>query len=101
MRLAAVGMVRNEADIIESFVRHTLRFVDELRLVDHLSTDRTPEILKQLQAEGLPLIVSRHSDTAQVQDILTARLAREAFAAKAEWVLPLDCDEWLCQRNLA
>jgi len=95
MRLAAVGMVRNEADIIESFVRHTLRFVDELRLVDHLSTDRTLEILKQLQAEGLPLIVTRHSENARVQDILTTRLAREAFAAKAEWVFPLDCDEFI------
>ena len=49
-RLVAVGTVRNEEDIIESFVRHTLHFVDELRLIDHLSTDRTPAILAALLA---------------------------------------------------
>ena len=95
VRLAAVGMVRNEADIIEAFVRHTLRFVDELRLVDYLSTDATPAILEKLQAEGLPLIVTRHAGNSQVQEILTTKLAQEAFAASADWVIPLDCDEFI------
>lgn len=95
VRLAAVGMVRNEADIIEAFVRHTLGFVDELWLVDHLSTDATPSILDRLQAEGLPLKVTRHSENAQSQEILTSRLGQQAFAAGADWVVPLDCDEFI------
>ena len=94
-RISAVGMVRNEADIVESFVRHTLMFVDEVRLVDHLSTDRTPEILEQLQGEGLPLQVERYTGNARIQEILATRLAQEAFEAGAEWVIPLDCDEFI------
>ncbi len=95
MRIVAVGMVRNEADIVESFVRHTLRFADEIRLIDHLSTDRTPEILASLQAEGFNLVVTRHTGHAQIQEILTTALAKEAFEGGADWVIPLDCDEFI------
>ncbi|MCZ8080704.1 MAG: glycosyltransferase family 2 protein [Rhodobacteraceae bacterium] len=94
-RLVAVGTVRNEEDIIEAFVRHSLRYVDELRLVDHLSTDRTPAILTALQAEGLPLHVIRHSGQVLLQEILLTRLAREAFRSGADWVVPLDADEFI------
>lgn len=94
-RLVAVGTVRNEEDIIEAFVRHSLRYVDELRLVDHLSTDRTPSILAALQAEGLPLHVKRHSGQVMLQEILVTRLAREAFRSGADWVVPLDADEFI------
>jgi predicted O-linked N-acetylglucosamine transferase (SPINDLY family) len=99
-RLVAVGTVRNEEDIIESFVRHTLRFVDELRLVDHLSTDRTPAILAALQAEGLAVHVTRHSGQTLVQEQLVTQLAREAFRAGADWVIPLDADEFIEAGNL-
>lgn len=94
-RLVAVGMVRNESDIIEAFVRHTLRFVDELWLIDHLSTDRTPVILKALQAEGLPLRVTHYSGQAWIQEILTTQLGNAAFTTGADWVMPLDCDEFV------
>ena len=94
-RIVAVGMVRNEADIVESFVRHTLRFADEIRLVDHLSTDRTPEILASLHAEGLNVLVTRHTGQAMIQEVLTTALAKEAFLGGAEWVIPLDCDEFI------
>jgi protein O-GlcNAc transferase len=95
IRLVGIGTVRNEEDILESFVRHSLRFVDELRLIDHISTDRTAAILAALQAEGLPLRVSRHTGLAQMQDILSTRLAREAFRDGADWVIPLDADEFI------
>ena len=94
-RLVAVGTVRNEEDIIEAFVRHSLRFVDELRLIDHLSTDRTPAILSDLQAEGLPLHVVRHSGQTQMQEVLITRQARAAFRSGADWVIPLDADEFI------
>ena len=35
-------MVRNEADIVEAFVRHNLRVLDAMLVVDHGSTDATP-----------------------------------------------------------
>ena len=54
-RVAAIVMVKNEADIIESFARHVLCLADVLLVADHLSTDATPEILTALQKEGLAL----------------------------------------------
>ena len=59
MRLIGVAMVRNEADIIEAFVRHNLTILDALVVVDHASLDGTSEILTLLQREGLPLRVMR------------------------------------------
>ncbi|MBQ1762801.1 MAG: glycosyltransferase family 2 protein, partial [Aquincola sp.] len=53
----ALGMVKNEADIVEAFVRHNLHFVDLMVLLDNGSTDGTRDILEALQKEGLPLLV--------------------------------------------
>jgi hypothetical protein len=41
MRLVAVSVVKNEADIIEAFVRHTRAWVDHHLIFDHDSTDGT------------------------------------------------------------
>ena len=61
MHLAAVSIVRSECDIIESFVRHNAAFFDRLYILDHRSTDTTPDILRKLADEGLPLALSRES----------------------------------------
>ena len=50
MKLYGVAMVRNEADIIEAFVRHNLTVLDGLVVVDHSSDDGTSEILSALTA---------------------------------------------------
>ena len=34
-------MVRNENDVIESFVRHNLELMDEMHIIDHGSSDGT------------------------------------------------------------
>ena len=52
-----IAMVKNEADVIEAFVRHNLGFMDALAIVDNDSIDGTREILVQLQQEGLPIIL--------------------------------------------
>lgn len=54
-KIVLVSMVKNEADIIESFVRHSLTYADELIIADHQSSDGTWEMLQKLRAEGLPL----------------------------------------------
>ena len=61
-RIAVVSMVRNEADVIESFVRHCLSFADFIFVVDHMSVDDTGDILKALMQEGLPVMVRRFED---------------------------------------
>jgi hypothetical protein len=59
MRLWGVSMVRNEADVIEAFVRHNLGVLDGLAIVDHGSFDGTAQILAELQREGLSLRIVR------------------------------------------
>lgn len=94
MKLVAVSVVKNEADIIEAFVRHTRAWTDLHLVFDHASTDGTREILAQLVAEGLPLRIYTDDALGNLQQFRSnhlTRLAVEEFGA--DWVLPLDADE--------
>ena len=89
-------MVRNEADIIEVFVRHNLTVLDGLSIVDHGSVDGTSEILAALVAEGLPLTVLPRNDVSYVQSEITTKLVRDLFAhTPADFVFVIDADEFL------
>lgn len=49
-KIIVVSMAKNEADIIESFVRYHMTFVDGMIILDHNSDDNTacaPEKLYQ------------------------------------------------------
>src|SRR5258708_2375124 len=95
-RLFGAAMVRNEADIIEAFVRHNLSVLDGLTIVDHCSIDATPEILAKLQAEGLPLRVVNESNPAHRPSEIMTRLARDSLERDAaDFVFALDGDEFL------
>jgi hypothetical protein len=56
MRLAGVTILRDECDVVEAFVRHNAALLNRLYIVDNCSSDATPEILRRLAAEGLPLV---------------------------------------------
>ncbi|MGN0939488.1 MAG: glycosyltransferase family 2 protein [Selenomonas sp.] len=94
--IVAITMVKNEMDIIESFVRHTLGFADLLIVADHKSTDRTREILESLQKEGLPIIIEDVAQARHVQaETMTHLLWEAADAYEADLVLALDADEFI------
>lgn len=95
MRLIGVTMVRNEVDVLEAFVRHNLSFLDGLFIVDHGSFDGTADVLASLQAEGLPLKISRDADPAYRQSETMTELAREALREGADFVFAIDADEFL------
>jgi hypothetical protein len=102
MRLFGVAMVRDEADVIEAFVRHNLGVLDGLAIADHGSLDGTSEILAKLQAEGLPLRVVQAAEAAFFQSRHMTHLAREALAGdSADFVFALDADEFLKLRSRA
>ncbi|MDX6766508.1 MAG: glycosyltransferase family 2 protein [Candidatus Methylacidiphilales bacterium] len=95
MKYTGIACVKNEADIVEAFVRHNLHFLDRLIVLDHGSTDATAEILHQLQQEGLALDIRQdHSLGKRQGDKMTA-LLREAAGAGADWIFLLDGDEFL------
>ena len=59
--ICAVGMVKDEIDIIEPVLRHLVaEGVDRILLLDNLSTDGTSETLIRLEAVGLPLKMTDH-----------------------------------------
>lgn len=96
--IVGVGAVKNEADIIEAHVRHNLRYLDRMILLDHDSSDATPRILQSLVDEGLPLTISRlgRPEPTFKQAQFTTALARGAFEkCSAHWVIPLDADEFV------
>lgn len=89
-------MARNEEDVLEAFVRHHTALVDELVVVDHRSIDRSPEILESLVVEGLPVTVRAEDSSVHRQHRVLTELMREAVTERgADWVLPLDADEFL------
>ncbi len=95
-KIIAISMVKNEADVIESFVRHTMGFVDMMLVADHSSTDKTPGILRRLREEGLPLFVRRIYAAGYVQvETMNALLREAAVEQQADLILPLDADEFL------
>jgi len=98
MKIAAVSMVKNESDIIESFIRHTLTFCDELIVYDDNSADGTARIIKALQDEGLNLssLLYDNPKRGRYQEYITNLLISVAVnKCSADFIIPLDADEFL------
>jgi hypothetical protein len=100
VKLWGVAMARNEADVIEAFVRHNLTVLDGLAIVDHGSTDATPTILAALSAEGLPLRIEVDAKLEFKQSEIVTRFTRGIFAmTDADFIFLLDADEFLKVRS--
>jgi hypothetical protein len=96
MKLIAVSRVKNEIDIIEAFVRYHARYFDKLIILDDGSTDGTVDVLKSLRAAGLPLVLLREAAVGYEQSDYMTKLLRMAVSQfGADWVAPLDADEFL------
>lgn len=85
----AVSMVKDEADIIGSTVRHMAGQADHVIVADNQSSDGTRQVL-----ESLDVHVVDDPDPAYMQSqkmTTLARLAYEMFGA--DWIVPFDADE--------
>ncbi|MFQ6537080.1 MULTISPECIES: glycosyltransferase family 2 protein [Aphanothece] len=90
------GLVKNEEDIIEAFVRHNLHYCTALFLADNGSSDCTAEILTRLIEEGLPLAVVQDPVFPHAQSQkMTELMHRLALASDADFLIPLDADEFI------
>ncbi len=94
MKVRTISWARNECDILEAFVRHHARFSDVF-IVLHRCIDNSEEILSSLAAEGLPVQWRKDERLTHEQSVVMSELMREAFRDGADWVLPLDADEFL------
>jgi hypothetical protein len=95
VRTGGASVVKNEADIVEVFVRHNLVYLDELHVVDNGSTDGTWEILQELVSTVAGLRISRDFRTDHPQEHLMSALLAEWHDPKPDWVFCLDADEFV------
>ncbi len=89
----AVGIVRDEADIVETVITNLLaQGVERVLVADNLSTDDTSSILRRM-ARSYPVTVLADRLAAHYQAEKITLLARAAAGAGAQWVVPFDADE--------
>ena len=87
MQVVGVVLVHNEDVFVEQAIRNIATFCDRIYAVDHLSTDRTPEILSRLARELDHVTVERSSDAGDSHRVL------EAYAGTSTWAFGVDGDE--------
>ena len=92
-------LVRNEEDLLEDNVWfHKNQGVDSFIIMDNLSEDRTPQIIKSLAREFEVQHLIQSDDTYSQSDWLTG-MSRMALAEHgADWIIHNDADEfWMAQ----
>lgn len=100
MKIISTSFVKNESDIVESFIRYQLNLVDEMIILDNFSTDNTPEIINSLIDEGLPIHLINDDNTFDSLDIKMTKMVHQAVDEYgADLICLLDCDEFIYSTN--
>ena len=96
-KLVGLSMVRNESDVIETFIRHNLTLLDELHIVDHDSSDNTREILTLLKQEGLPIHIYHYNELEFAPERVLNHMMQHILNndADIDYIFPLDADEFI------
>lgn len=95
-QIFSISMVKNEMDIIESFVRYNTNIFDGMIILDNNSTDNTLEILELLKNEGLPIfILEDHDNEFNQATKINQLLLKAVNEFNADIIVPLDADEFL------
>lgn len=94
MKLYGMSMVRNEADIIRANVLYHLSTgFDRLLIIDNGSSDGTDGELRRLAVND-PRVVWRRDARPYRQAETHKELLVEAYREGADWVVPIDADEF-------
>ena len=95
-KIAALTMVKDEADIIELFIKINSKFIDHFFIVDHASTDNTLKILMLMKNSGYPLTILNYNEPTYDQILVTNYLLKLAIEANDyAFFIPLDADEFI------
>lgn len=94
-KLVGLSMVRNESDIIETFVRHNLTLLDELHIIDHNSSDNTRELLTYLKVEGLSIHIYHYNELEFAPERILNQIMSHIINndESIDYIFPLDADE--------
>jgi len=94
MRVYGLLVARNEVDIIRTNVLYHLSLgLDRLLVVDNGSSDGTDRVLRELSKKDARVRWTRDEGLFYHGHIAT-ELAREAYGEGADWVVPIDADEF-------
>ncbi|WP_216828241.1 glycosyltransferase family 2 protein [Alkalihalobacterium elongatum] len=95
-----ISMVKNEADIIESFIRYHQYIFDGMVILDNNSTDNTVPILEKLITEGFSLELIRDKSMEFIKGKKTTDLLYSTFKKyNPDIIFLLDADEFLICNN--
>lgn len=96
MKFVSVSLVKDEADIIELFIRINSRVIDHFFIVDNGSSDNTVKILEKLGQEGFKITLFRDPDPHYNQSLMTTKALRYiANNTQFDWAFILDADEFV------
>jgi glycosyltransferase involved in cell wall biosynthesis len=93
-------MFKNEADILESFIRYHSCIFDGIVLLDNGSTDNSVQIVRSLQNEGLPVYLEMDTTIEFTQGEKTTELLSYTINKfNPDMVFLLDLDEFVIAPN--
>ena len=93
MQVHGLLVARNEADIIRTNVLYHLSLgLDRLLVVDNGSSDGTDRVLRELGKD--PRVRWTRDEGLFYHGQIATELAREAYREGADWVVPIDADEF-------
>jgi Glycosyl transferase family 2 len=92
---AAIVGVKDDVELIQPAIEHLERLgVQEIAVIDGLSTDGTQDVLRELQAQGR--IALHFFDSEAMRDQDDRGLAQQLIEGfRSDWVLIQDADEFL------
>lgn len=86
-RIVGIVLVRNEDRFVRRAVENISAFCDEILLCDHGSTDRTPEILREISGTGGRFSFHALRHPSESHDLL------QKYVGTPTWVFGVDGDE--------
>src|SRR5262249_1323681 len=86
-RIVGVVLVHNDDLYVERAIRNVAAFCDRIHAFDHVSTDRTADVLRSLAQEFDHLDVRRTHHAADSHETL------EQYAGTRTWIFGVDGDE--------
>ena len=95
MNIGSFSIVKNESDVIEPFIRHNIRLLDHMHIVDNASTDNTANIIQRLKQEGLPLTLEYNYATNHPQIDAVNLYLQGLKGIAPDFVFLLDADEFI------
>ena len=101
-KIITLSMIKNEADILETFVRYTMNYAYKMIFIDNGCTDGSIEILRALKDEGFNIDIYNEANVYYEQCLMENKYIRKiAENYEFDYLIPLDADEFLaCSENL-